>query len=83
MLFYPRIPAIASSFVENSNAQKAGIKIKDQIIYINDIEIKYNDEMAGVLTSYRDSFVNVTVLREGEQISLKTKVIWSKAAIPL
>ena len=74
MLFYPRIPAIASSFVENSNAQQAGIKIKDQIIYINDIEIKYNDEMAGVLSSYRDSFVNVTVLREGEQISLTTKV---------
>ena len=74
MLFYPRIPAIASSFVENSNAQKAGIKIKDQIIYINDIEIKYNDEMAGVLSNYSDSFVNVTVLREGEQISLTTKV---------
>ena len=74
MLFYPRIPAIASSFIENSNAQQAGVKIKDQIIYINDIEIKYNDEMAGVLSSYSDSFVNVTVLREGEQISLTTKV---------
>jgi regulator of sigma E protease len=74
MLFYPRIPAIASSFVENSNAQQAGVKIKDQIIYINDIEIKYNDEMAGVLSSYSDSLVNVTVLREGEQISLTTKV---------
>ena len=74
MLFYPRIPAIASSFIENSNAQQAGIKIKDQIIYINDIEIKYNDEMAGVLSNYRDSFVNVTVLREGEEISLTTKV---------
>jgi regulator of sigma E protease len=74
MLFYPRIPAITSSFIENSNAQQAGIKIKDQIIYINDTEIKYNDEMAGVLSSYSDSFVNVTVLREGEQISLTTKV---------
>ena len=74
MLFYPRIPAIASSFIENSNAQQAGLKIKDQIIYINDIEIKYNDEMAGVLSGYRDSFVNVTVLREGEEISLTTKV---------
>jgi regulator of sigma E protease len=74
MLFYPRIPAIASSFVENSNAQQAGVKIKDQIIYINDTEIKYNDEMAGVLSSYSDSLVNVTVLREGEQISLTTKV---------
>ena len=74
MLFYPRIPAIASSFIENSNAQQAGLKIKDQIIYINDIEIKYNDEMAGVLSGYRDSFVNVTVLRGGEEISLTTKV---------
>ena len=74
MLFYPRIPAIASSFIENSNAQQAGLKIKDQIIYINDIEIKYNDEMAGVLSSYRDSVVNITVLREGEEISLTTKV---------
>jgi regulator of sigma E protease len=74
MLFYPRIPAIASSFVENSNAQQAGVKIKDQIIYINDTEIQYNDEMASVLSNYSDSFVTVTVLREGEQISLTTKV---------
>ena len=31
MLFYPRIPAIVSSFIEGSDCQKAGLKIKDKI----------------------------------------------------
>ena len=46
MLFYPRIPAIVSSFLEKSNAEQAGLKVNDQIIGVNDKEIKYNDEMA-------------------------------------
>ena len=44
MLFYPRIPAIISSFIENSNCEKAGFKTKDQILSINGVEVKYNDE---------------------------------------
>jgi len=74
MLFYPRIPAIVSSFIENSNAEQSGLKINDQIIGVNNMEIKYNDEMAKALSSFKDSLVNILVNRGGEEYLLKVKV---------
>lgn len=74
MLFYPRIPAIISSFIENSNCEKAGFLIKDRIVAINGFEINYNDQIAGVLSSYKDSLVVINILRGGDLVSLKTKV---------
>jgi len=74
MLFYPRIPAIVSSFIENSNAEQSGLKINDQIIGINNMEIKYNDEMAKALSGLKDSLVNILVNRDGEEYLLKVKV---------
>ena len=74
MLFYPRIPAIVSSFIEESNAEQGGIKINDQIIGVNDVEIKYNDEMAKTLSGLKDSTVNILVNRGGEEHLLKVKV---------
>ena len=74
MLFYPRIPAIVSSFIENSNAEQSGLKINDQIIGVNNMEIKYNDEMAKALSGLKDSLVNILVNRDGEEYLLKVKV---------
>ena len=74
MLFYPSIPAIISSFIENSNCEKAGFQTKDQILSINGVEVKYNDEIAGVLSNYLDSTVSIEVLRDEETIYLQTKV---------
>ena len=72
--FYPRVPAIINYFIENSNAELAGLKAKDQIISINDEKIQYHDEIEGALSLFKDSVVNITVLRESQEISLKTKV---------
>ena len=74
MLFYPRIPAIVSSFLEKSNAEQAGLKVNDQIIGVNDKEIKYNDEMAKALSELKDSTATILVKRSGEELSLKSKV---------
>ena len=74
MLFYPRIPAIVSSFIENSNAEQSGLKINDQIIGVNNMEIKYNDEMGKALSSFKDSLVNILVNRDGEEYLLTVKV---------
>ena len=74
MLFYPRIPAIVSSFIENSNAEQSGLKINDQIIGVNNMEIKYNDEMAKALSGLKDSLVNILVNRDGEEYLLKVEV---------
>ena len=74
MLFYPRIPPIISSFIKDSNCEKAGFLVKDRILSINEVEIKYNDQMAGVLSNFKDSLVTIDVLRKEERISLKTTV---------
>ena len=74
MLFYPRIPAIVSSFLEKSNAEQAGLKVNDQIIGVNDKEIKYNDEMAKALSGLKDSTANILVKRGEEELTLKSKV---------
>lgn len=74
MLFYPRIPAIISSFVENSNCKEAGLKVKDQIIRVNDLEVKYNDQIYDVLAAFKDSTINITVIREGSEINFETIV---------
>ena len=74
MLFYPRIPAIISSFIENSNCEAAGFMPLDQIISVNDIEIRYHDEIADALSNFKDSTVLIKVLRNDREIELKTKV---------
>ena len=74
MLFYPRIPAIISSFVENSNCKEAGLMVKDQIIRVNDLEVKYNDQIYDVLAGFKDSTINITVIREGSEINFETIV---------
>ena len=74
MLFYPRIPAIISSFIENSNCEAAGFMPLDQIIGINDEEIKYHDEVSAVLSNFKDSTVLIKVLRGGDETELTTSV---------
>ena len=74
MLFYPRIPAIISSFIENSNCEAAGFMPLDQIIGINGVEIKYHDEVSAVLSNFKDSTVLIKVLRDGDETELTTSV---------
>ena len=74
MLFYPRIPAIISSFIENSNCEAAGFMPLDQIIGINDVEVKYHDEVSAVLSNFKDSTVLIKVLRDGDETELTTSV---------
>jgi len=74
MLFYPRVPAIVSSFIENSNCEAAGFAPLDQIIEIEGLPIKYHDQVAGVLSNYADSFASIKILRGDEELVLKTKV---------
>ena len=59
MLFYPRVPAIVSSFIENSNCEAAGFAPLDQIIEIEGLPIKYHDQVAGVLSNYTDSLLQL------------------------
>ncbi len=74
LVFYPRIPAIVGGFVENSNGKKAGLEIKDQIVSIEGEEVKYHDELRGILSDYKNERIVIGVLRNGEEVSVETEV---------
>lgn len=69
-----RIPFIVDDFTKDSNAPAAGIKKEDQIIGINDKEIMFFDEFKDELSKYKNSTVQIKVLRGNEKLSFPVKV---------
>ena len=74
LLFYPRIPTIVSEVVENSNAERAGLEKRDVLISINNIKVKYFDQLQKELEKFKEEEVNLLVKRDGDEILLSTKV---------
>ncbi|MDC0204210.1 RIP metalloprotease RseP [Flavobacteriales bacterium] len=73
-ILFPRIPTIISGFTENSNCEKAGLLVKDKIVGINGVSVKYHDQLTKELKAYKDTLVLVDVIRDGERIVFNTKV---------
>ncbi len=73
-LFYPRIPTIVSGLLENSNAEKAGLKKNDVLIAVNNKPIKYYDELKKELDSHKEEEITILVSRSGENFSLIANV---------
>ena len=73
-LFYPRIPSIVSSVLDGSNAEKSGLKKNDVLVRINDIPIKYHDQLKKNLETYKGGEISLLVNRDGKNISLLAKV---------
>jgi regulator of sigma E protease len=74
LLFYPRIPSVVSGVVKNSNAEKAGLKKKDFLVAINNIPIRYHDELKEELANYKEEEVTLLVSRDGEDLYLDVEV---------
>ncbi|MBC8266199.1 MAG: RIP metalloprotease RseP [Flavobacteriales bacterium] len=73
-LFYPRIPTIVSGVVENSNAEKAGLKKKDIIVGINEKSYKYFDEFQKELAIHKGENIELLVKRAGNDLRVKALV---------
>jgi regulator of sigma E protease len=69
-----RIPFIVDEFTKESTAPAAGIQKEDQIIGINDKDIMFFDEFRNELSKYKNSTVQVKVLRGNETLSLPVSV---------
>ncbi len=69
-----RIPFIVDDFTRESNAPAAGIKKEDQIIGINEKDIKFFDEFKDELSKYKNNTVQVKVLRGNEKLSFPVRV---------
>lgn len=73
-LVLPRIPAIVSEVADSSNAFKAGLKAKDQIVGIDSVEVKYFDQIKPLLVNRKGDSIDLRVKRNGEVITLHTQI---------
>lgn len=64
-LISPRVKFVVESVSKNSGANKAGLKGDDYVVGVNELKIKYYDEMFGFLDSLKGTTVKVKVLRLG------------------
>jgi regulator of sigma E protease len=69
-----RIPFIVDDFTKESTAPAAGIQKEDQIIGINDKNIMFFDQFRTELSKYKNSTVQVKVLRGNEKLAFPVKV---------
>jgi regulator of sigma E protease len=69
-----RIPFIVDEFTKESTAPAAGIQKEDQIIGINDKDITFFDEFKNELSKYKNSTVQVKVLRGNEKLTFPVSV---------
>jgi regulator of sigma E protease len=73
-LVLPRIPSLVGEVPKGTNAEKAGLKVKDRIVGIDSIDIKYHDEIKSVLQERKGSTVQLTVLRDENRVPLSAGV---------
>jgi regulator of sigma E protease len=65
-----RFPFEAGKFVLGSVAEKAGMKLNDRIIGINDSLFPYYDEFHSAEQRYKSQKVNLVVIRNGDTLKL-------------
>ncbi len=70
----PRAPFKIGELAPGSNAEKAGIKVDDQIVSINNTPIRYFDELQTELKKLKGKATSVTVQRGAEQKTLPVEV---------
>jgi regulator of sigma E protease len=69
-----RFPFEAGKFVLGSVGKKAGIKLNDRIIGINDSLFPYFDEFRLALQRYKNQKINLIVVRGGDTLKLPTVI---------
>jgi len=74
ILLMPRVPCIVGEIGEGTSAATSGLKVGDRIVGIDSTEIRFFDQVKpSILNKAGDSIV-LTVLREGQTISIPTKI---------
>jgi regulator of sigma E protease len=71
---YPRIPYYVGKFADHSTAEKAGLKIKDQVIGLNDSTLKYFDEYTTLIPLFKNQTINLKVKRGSETMNIPIQV---------
>ena len=74
LFLFPRIPFYIGGFLDNSPAEKAGLKKKDQIIGLNDSTIKYYDEFKSMIAPLNNQIVKLKIKRGNEILNIPVHV---------
>lgn len=69
-----RFPFIIGRFAENSVGKKQGLKVNDQVIAINGNETPYFDQFRDSVQKYKNQEIKITVLRDGQEITLPVQL---------
>lgn len=69
----PRILPIVDS-ISSENAKKAGLKTGDRIVNIGGKEVKYFDELPGILTTLAGKTATAVVERAGQKVELSLPI---------
>lgn len=67
MLFIPRVPTIISEIPEGTPADRAGLKVDDQIIAVNDQSTPFYDQFSEVVESNKGQLLVLRILRDGAE----------------
>ncbi len=69
-----RIPFIIDSFIENSIAEKSGMKKGDKFLFINNQSTVYFDEVREMLAANKNDSVTIGILRDNDTLLFSLKV---------
>ena len=70
----PRMPAMVYFVADTAKVYKAGLRRNDQIIGIDSVRFGFYDELQNLLNLNKNKSVQLTVLREGQEVSFNAQV---------
>lgn len=70
----PRIPFVVGGFAKDSPGKAAGIQVGDQIVGIDTIRTEYFDEFRSAIANYKNTTVNISILRNGQSKTLPVTI---------
>lgn len=74
ILLMPRVPCIIGEIGEGTAAAKSGLKVGDRIVGIDSTEIRFFDQVKPAIINIAGDSVLLTVLRDGQTISIPSKI---------
>jgi regulator of sigma E protease len=71
---FVRVPFIVKEFSKNAGAEKAGVKVGDRIIGVDDTITGYHDEFVELMKNRGKSVINLKVLRNNDTLTLPVQL---------
>jgi regulator of sigma E protease len=69
-MFMPRVPFTIGGIGKGYVAESSDLKVRDQIVGINDVSFKYYDEFKNIITQFSDQDVQLQIVRNGENLAI-------------